>query len=543
MFGRASDILWERAIDHISLGTDDSSLRLEMVKKLAKILSKSLSILEKSRLYLSLAELVCNHREFFSSLVDWFLGLVNHIGDKLLRIRFLSRAIRLYYMCGMYGRGDNLFNSVISTVGSLDVIDRISAYLYLGESMYYKDLADADSIFNLSYEMAKDIPRVFDRAYMLVKVASIYRSIFRDRDAYRISKQWFNDGISLFRDYALDKAKFLSVSLPYIYLFDDVIGTAYLDMFLSHIYTDGGITKPLVDLLEKSSGVVDTLKFYDRIERWVNRIYNRHKISDREYVLINSALINAYSKVDIYKAYGFLKCSYDVAACLDALDYIWTSHVLKNVAPLNIEFVYSLTKSLVSEAIEKRKLSNAIHILIELQDFFPKKIDEIIKYIIMPAINRTWRKTSYEELRLLAKLNSTIIDELLRMGIRGSEELVDEKEKIFRQIQIASAIYLRNQPWGREFSMYIEEEIERLTAPIKAELLARLGTLVFNYDRTFGRRLILKTMRLIESYGEKIDQGIVLKVIDCLDRIGNDPHIHQLKLYAIDLAENTKRER
>ena len=160
----------------------------------------------------------------------------------------------------------------------------------------------------------------------------------------------------------------------------------------------------------------------------------------------------------------------------------------------------------------------------------------------MPAINRTWRKTTYEELRLLANLNSTIIDELLRMEIRRSEELVDEKEKIFRQIQIASAIYLRNQPWGREFSMYIEEEIERLTAPIKAELLARLGTLVFNYDRTFGRRLILKTMRLIESYGEKIDQGVVLKVIDCLNRIGSDPHIHQLKLYAMDLAENKGRK-
>jgi len=477
MYGRGSLILWGRLLELINLGTDMNEIRVRMIRELGKALSSSLSIYEKADYYAALCDLTPYSSDLFTYLLERLLSSSRNISRIPDRIYYLSKAIKLCYIGRQFSRGDRILNSLAPLISKLDVLQKIDAYLNIGEAVYFKDFSDADSIFHLCYELTKDIDSTFHRALSLIKIASRYRRVFLDTEAIRIAKSWYDEGIELFWNFSLDKLKFLSLAVPYIYVFNETEGLKYLDMMLSSTYfsRDGG--KYLARLALECGKAMDDLDVLDKIDFVSRRLLRMQKVSEKTFLYIQSAIINASSRIDIYKAYGQLRHNQTIIASLEVGDIEWITKVLKNISGIDIPFSFMLTESLVEESLRYNFVEDAILLLSNMQEFFPKKIDEFLRHFIVRRIRRD-KDNFYKYLPLLSRLQSPIIDELLREELRNIELYSNPIHGIEKLAEICHAIIIRNRIWGAELCSYIREQIDQLSIEDRLKLLVKTGNII-----------------------------------------------------------------
>ncbi len=537
-YGRGSLFLWHRLLSYVDVAVEGEQCRYYVVKRITNLLKYSMSIEEKAYVYISMLDFLPPVLDIVREYVDRSTHAVLGLEDPLVKVDYLSRLIGWLYARGFYGMGDGIFNIAVSIIRGLPRDLAIDAYLSIGRALVSKDMADADSVFLMCYDLAKKLTSIGKRAVAITKVASIYGSVLRDKYAMDLSDRWLSEGIGLCREYAVDRTKFLAETLPYIFHYDENMGMKYLDMLLSDMWRRGVNAVLMEKLLASLPRIHGDAEIIDRIDRWIERMYKKGKIGDTMFARLESAVVYSFLLLDPYKAYSLLQHVPEIVAQLGAHSVEDSIAILKNISLVAIPFTYTITISLVEELLGIGNLLDATRVLGETQHYFPRKIDEVYRYILHPFIKRASTKKLLSSLEYIARLRTSSIDQLFRNIVRKAEDL-KEPRSIRVLLSVTKALLYRNRPWAIQLAYYIEEKSTTLPQHIRAETLAALGSIMFSIDREYGRRLFLETLRIAEDAEPEEASRIVSKILRYMHELQHDPQINQLVLYAVELSQTS----
>ena len=541
-YGRASILLWHRLLEDVLIMVEDPIVKIDLIRRIIWALSKSKSLLEKIEYYIKLCNTLSPGDDVFDYCVSRVIRYSELLEDRILRVEYLSRLLSVLYRKGLYHGGDQLFNVITTIVRDFEDERLVDAYLYVGKAVFFKDFADADSIFMRCYDIISGFSSVYRRALYLIKLAAVYGSVFRDKDGRKISESWFREGIGLSKDYALDRVKFLSDALPFIAMYDSTMGIVYLDSLLNGLWNRRGWVEYLSRLTVSIARVEPHMELLDKIDRWVSRMYERGRMSQKQYAKLCSALINAFCVVDPYKAYSLLRHTPEVIACIDGSDFELSIAILENIAPLSISFTYSLSTSFIEGLTKSGMVREAICALSRLQEFFPARVDEVLKYFIEPRIRIMEKEALMNLLTDLARLRTSRVDCLFRRLISHAENDKDVISSIRSLIRISDALLRRNVVWGKQLICYIEEIAEKLPPADKAEVLAELGSIIYAIDNSVARRYFLNAIRIAEDIEPRKASRIIERIMKHMQPVKEDPLIGQLVLYARELSTVNRSE-
>jgi len=132
-----------------------------------------------------------------------------------------------------------------------------------------------------------------------------------------------------------------------------------------------------------------------------------------------------------------------------------------------------------------------------------------------------------------------MVDELIREEMLRVEENRDPLERIKGLANICSSILPRNRVWGAELCEYIREQINTLPANTRLRLLGDVGCLIYKADKRMGKRFIMEAVRILEDYGDDIDDETAVKIINVLGSLRDDPQMDQLRSYITEIVAET----
>ncbi len=541
-YGRASDIIWARIFDYVDLTKYDCEALSYMTERIIDALRLSNSIYEKASKYLFLAVLNKNYPKVVSVLINYALRNLLVMENSEEKMLMLSDAASIAYSASDYSLGDRIVDSIFAVGESLGTIGEVEAHIYAGRALYSKDLDESDTCFLKAYDMIPKISSKYARAILLTKLASYYREIFSDKVGRSISAKWFDESLDFRKKYALSFEIFVSKTIAYIYRYDELLGTKYLDALLTNLLHRKDWKELLTNVLKtiKIAGI--GLEPIIKIQRWLDVRYSRRKILDEDYAEMYSYLISAAKGIDQFKAFSLLHSTEDIIIYIEPEKFQLALTILENIGSLDVALTYDLANILVRDLVSRGDLKKAIILLSKTQTYFPNKIDSIYRKVIEPKIKKMNIRELVDIVDILSKIGTRSIDTFLREIINRAESMETTlKAKIIGRIGVG--LIERNYSWSLQLIDYLDEVLQDVPLDAKAEIYADIGIGLYRKQKKLGIEIVKKCIKMMENISPRKATDILTKIFRNIDDSAILPWIDQLRLYAAELKTIIKPKR